>query len=290
MSASYEAIFPSLRVVPPASPPPPEWQSPAESAASSAAPSGDNFGRDLMEILNPLQHIPVVATIYRQLTGDKIGPMERIAGDTLYGGMLGLASSVADVAFEKLTGKDFGDTALAILGVGQDKPTALAAAAPTTKSPPSRIADASPAQLIPASATSVAGVPGDSGTPGLSGNITLMEYLNRSGIGLELEPTAAATVTVSALDERNANSLLATLNRNGIGMDLGSAAATAAPIMPQIPGTTAGIAGNDANAAALMVSLNHDNIGSDLGLRAMYAYRKSLALPADTANADATLH
>ena len=70
---------------------------------------------DLVSIVNPLQHIPVVSTLYRKLTGDTIKPLERIAGDTLYGGWMGLVSSVANLVFEKETGKDFGDTVLAFL-------------------------------------------------------------------------------------------------------------------------------------------------------------------------------
>ena len=35
---------------------------------------------DFLDIINPLQHIPVISTIYRSLTGDKIDPGSRIAG------------------------------------------------------------------------------------------------------------------------------------------------------------------------------------------------------------------
>jgi hypothetical protein len=284
MSASYEAIFPSLRTVEPAYSPPAQYEAPG---STGAAPSSDSFAHDVMEILNPLQHIPIVSTIYRQMTGDKIGPMERIAGDTLYGGVIGLASSVAEVAFEKLTGKDFGDTALAMLGVGQDKPTAVAANTTAAQPALSRVADAAPAQLIPISAKTSSSSPSQAEATSAFENSALMDSLNRNGIGLDLESRATPSVTTSALDETDANALLASLNRNGIGIDLNS---TVASVMPLVPAVAKNGTPNDSNANALMASLNRDGIGTDMGLRAMYAYRKSLALPADGPSADATLH
>jgi len=53
---------------------------------------------DLIDTLNPLQHIPVVSEIYRGLTGDRISPHARVAGGALYGGPIGLVASVASLA------------------------------------------------------------------------------------------------------------------------------------------------------------------------------------------------
>ena len=64
-------------------------------------------------MINPLQHLPVVGTIYRAITGEHIGPIEKIAGDTLYGGLWGAVTAIADVAFEAVTGKSVEDTVLA---------------------------------------------------------------------------------------------------------------------------------------------------------------------------------
>jgi hypothetical protein len=106
------------------------------STAAPAAKAGDGSEQhhfsfnDFLDIINPLQHIPIVSTLYRKITGDTIGTPEKILGDTLYGGLSGLASSVADAVFEKVTGKNFGDTVLALLD-GGDKATALAANAKT---------------------------------------------------------------------------------------------------------------------------------------------------------------
>jgi hypothetical protein len=82
---------------------------------------------DILDIVNPLQHLPVVGTLYRAMTGDKMGTLPKIAGDTLYGGLWGAVGSLADTAFEAVTGKDFGATVLALItGSEDDKPVALA--------------------------------------------------------------------------------------------------------------------------------------------------------------------
>ena len=88
-------------------------------AAAPAAKDAGGFSlntafHDLLDIVNPLQHLPVIGTLYRAITGDHMGKFEKLAGDTLYGGLWGAVSSIADVAFEGLTGKSFEDTALAL--------------------------------------------------------------------------------------------------------------------------------------------------------------------------------
>jgi hypothetical protein len=55
---------------------------------------GLTFG-DIIDVINPLQHIPVVSTIYWELTGDKISPAARMAGGALFGGPIkGFGNSV----------------------------------------------------------------------------------------------------------------------------------------------------------------------------------------------------
>ena len=118
---------------------------PATSAAAQDSDTDFSFG-DLIDIVNPLQHIPVVGTLYRAITGDTIKTPEKIAGDTLYGGVWGFVSSVADAAFQSVTGKNVGDTILAFL-TGDDgaKPTQLASAAPMAKPAASQIPASQPA-------------------------------------------------------------------------------------------------------------------------------------------------
>ena len=92
--------------------------SPAAEKVTSTATTDQSGNQDegffhhLLDVVNPLQHLPVIGTIYRAITGEHIGAVEKIAGDTLYGGLWGAVSSVADVAFEGVTGKSVEDTVL----------------------------------------------------------------------------------------------------------------------------------------------------------------------------------
>jgi len=80
---------------------------------------GLTFG-DFLDVINPLQHIPIVSTIYRALTGDEISTGARLAGGTIYGGPLGLIGAVVNEAVQDATGRDVGETALATMGFGGD--------------------------------------------------------------------------------------------------------------------------------------------------------------------------
>jgi hypothetical protein len=126
----------------------PPSPSPASVPAPAApAPKADahdlSFG-DLLDVINPLQHIPIVSTIYRAITGDTMSSTAEIAGGALYGGLIGAVGSIADVLFKQMTGHDFGDTMMAWLGFGQGADTAFAKAdtAPAAPAPP-------PAEKVP---------------------------------------------------------------------------------------------------------------------------------------------
>jgi hypothetical protein len=69
---------------------------------------------DFLDIINPLQHIPVVSTIYRDLTGDTLDHGSRVVGGTLFGGPIGALVSVVNVLFEETTGKDMGEHMMAL--------------------------------------------------------------------------------------------------------------------------------------------------------------------------------
>src|SRR5471032_398531 len=94
--------------------------------AAKADDTGESFFHHVLDVINPLQHLPVVSTIYRAITGEHIGSIEKIAGDTLYGGLWGAVASVADVAFEAITGKSVEDTALAWFKSGDKANVAVA--------------------------------------------------------------------------------------------------------------------------------------------------------------------
>ena len=78
---------------------------------------------DFVDIVNPLQHLPLISTVYRDMTGDEIDPGARLAGGTLYGGPIGLAASTFNVVLEHNTGKDAGEHVMAWFdGEEQDVP------------------------------------------------------------------------------------------------------------------------------------------------------------------------
>jgi len=62
---------------------------------------GFNF-RDVLDLINPIQHIPIIGNIYRNLTGDVAAPAIRIAGGALFGGPLGAAFAAANVVLKQL--------------------------------------------------------------------------------------------------------------------------------------------------------------------------------------------
>ncbi|HXG51786.1 MAG TPA: hypothetical protein VNN77_10315 [candidate division Zixibacteria bacterium] len=66
------------------------------------------FG-DFLDVLNPLHHIPVVATIYRKMTGDRIAPAARVVGGALWGRIGGFVMGIVNSIVEWFTGKDVGD-------------------------------------------------------------------------------------------------------------------------------------------------------------------------------------
>ncbi len=89
--------------------------------AARTGDDGFSFG-DLVDILNPLQHIPVVSSLYRRLTGDEISGVSRVAGGALFGGWIGGAASVANAMLERVTGDDLGGhITTAFLGDGEEK-------------------------------------------------------------------------------------------------------------------------------------------------------------------------
>jgi hypothetical protein len=55
--------------------------------------SMDMSFEDVIDLINPLEHIPVLSSLYRGISGETISPVSRIAGDALYGGVFGVASA-----------------------------------------------------------------------------------------------------------------------------------------------------------------------------------------------------
>ena len=103
--------------------------------------------KDFLDIINPLQHIPIVSTIYRELTGDEPGALSRIAGGALYGGVIGLALGATDAAVHDSTGKDIGENLWAFV-TGEDDDADGATKMAEDSATPDQATLASPQQPI----------------------------------------------------------------------------------------------------------------------------------------------
>jgi len=90
--------------------------------------SEGSFG-DLIDIINPLQHLPVVGSLYRAATGDTMGGPARILGGLLFGGPLGLLAGIGSTILAEISGGDVGEQVLAMAGVGNGGATNQSAAA-----------------------------------------------------------------------------------------------------------------------------------------------------------------
>jgi len=113
------------------------------SSSSSSAKSGHigMFGADddspsfwdLVDVINPLQHIPLVNDVYREMTGDKIGIAARLSGGALFGGVIGLIGAALNGVLEESTGATAGGHMLALFrdeSTPDGSGTALAQAVP----------------------------------------------------------------------------------------------------------------------------------------------------------------
>lgn len=92
--------------------------SPAAQASGTGFFSGGDVPSfaDLVDTVNPLQHIPIVSSIYRAVSGDTTpSAVAQLAGGALFGGPLGFLAGLADVIFEQVTGHDVGGAMVASL-------------------------------------------------------------------------------------------------------------------------------------------------------------------------------
>jgi hypothetical protein len=72
------------------------------------------FG-DLVDMVNPLHHIPLVGHVYREVTGDEIRSSSKIIGGAVFGGGAGAAIGIADAIIEEEMGQDSTGLAMATL-------------------------------------------------------------------------------------------------------------------------------------------------------------------------------
>ncbi len=79
--------------------------------------------RDLLNMINPLQHLPVVSSIYRSIAQDELSAGSRLVSGGLFGGFIGLGVAMFNTVIEDLTGRDLGNNVIAMFkGGGDDAP------------------------------------------------------------------------------------------------------------------------------------------------------------------------
>lgn len=182
-----------------------------------------SFG-DFLDMVNPLHHLPVVGTIYRQLTGDTITGPSRIVGGLIFGGPLGMASSIGNAMLEEATGRDLADTVVAAV-FGDDEEAPATTSSVAERAPAADVASAPQVAQRDGSAPAVP--PGKSeleGDEALSGIAALRAFARDQGrqgepaakdLPAEMAaPTTAATSSgqastrQSAVDEQLAEAAL----------------------------------------------------------------------------------
>ncbi len=85
------------------------------------AESAPEFGfADLLDVINPLQHLPGVGIAYRAATGDDIKAPMRILGGALFGGPIGMIAAAVYSVAEQIIGYDPEKAVLADMGLGED--------------------------------------------------------------------------------------------------------------------------------------------------------------------------
>jgi len=83
---------------------------------SQAEQNAQAFGAgDIIDMINPLQHIPVVGHIYRDITGDQIKPIAQILGGALFGGALGAGAGLVNMIAKAETGDDLAGHAMRLV-------------------------------------------------------------------------------------------------------------------------------------------------------------------------------
>jgi len=122
-----------------------------EFALQDSVPESELGFGDLLDIVNPLQHIPIVGNLYRRLTGDTISGPARVAGAALYGGPVGMLAGIVNAVAAEINGNDIGGSLIASI-MGDDKPSETQVAAPLR----AKVATLQPAAGPPPPAASLA--------------------------------------------------------------------------------------------------------------------------------------
>lgn len=104
-----------------------EMEARQRAANPKMADQNFDFG-DFIDMINPLQHLPIVGNMYREATGDQINPAMKIAGAGIFGGPLGLIGGLVSAIYEQASGEEIESTIAGWMG---NDPASTAVAAKT---------------------------------------------------------------------------------------------------------------------------------------------------------------
>jgi hypothetical protein len=104
-------------------------------------PDGEFGWDDFVDLINPLQHIPLVNVAYRAITGDEIYGAARLV-DAAFGPLAGVSTAI-DLAFRSVTGKSMAENGIAAIFGPDEAPAGDVAAINTASGSPTQLADAS---------------------------------------------------------------------------------------------------------------------------------------------------
>ena len=144
----------------------------------------DGFGfDDFIDLINPLQHIPIVLTIYRDLTGDTIADGARI-----FGGPLGFAAANGDTTVKQAAGRNIGELAFSLFKSNAPKIDILTAGlSPQLQLP-------KPAELNPQALSNIAPSAGSQMATRAESNAAALSAFAADLAGPSAQPTPAASL------------------------------------------------------------------------------------------------
>ncbi len=112
---------------------------------------GPSF-RDALDAINPLNHIPIVSSLFEKATDHQASVAAKLVGGALFGGPVGFAVSLASTIFEGETGANPSDTLVAAIEGTDKSPTELASAPAPAElamaTPPATPASASASPIL----------------------------------------------------------------------------------------------------------------------------------------------
>ena len=278
--AMADPISPALAALPPKPLPEPSAASRSPVAESSAETSGSFWGHDgpmtfgdFIDLINPLQHIPVVSTIYRAITGDEIGAGARAIGGLIYGGPAGMLTAGLTSLFEEASGGTVVSHVASLIDdlTGDGPPAAASAenpddvrsaqqqAALPPQSPtagPAAGPAATPVAALPQILAQTLAQTMPAGVSAAGANRIAYNPMAALGVPQAIPAAPAAQSPATAQAQPVAGGQAAALPARPVGLQFASAAPAQAPVFPAHPGRMPARAASPSQAPVQSVRAN----------------------------------